>query len=137
MTVQPYLFFDGRCEEALKFYQGAIGAEVQGMMRVKDAPESHGPTGLPEGSGDKIMHVAFKVGDAVLMASDGRCSGKPNFQGFGLALALPDVAAVDRAFNALAAGGSVEMPLAKTFFSARFGMLVDRFGVRWMVNMVP
>jgi PhnB protein len=137
MAVQPYLFFDGRCEEALKFYQGAVGAEVQGMMRVKEAPQSHGPIGLPEGSGDKILHVAFKVGDAVLMASDGRCGGKPNFQGFGLALALPDAAAVDRAFNALSAGGSVEMPLAKTFFSARFGMLVDRFGVRWMVNMAP
>jgi PhnB protein len=135
MAIHPYLFFDGRCEEALRFYQGAIGAQVQRLMRVKEAPEAQGPTGLPEGSGDKIMHVEFKVGDALLMASDGRCTGKPNFQGFGLALGLPDVATVDRAFHELAAGGSVEMPLAKTFWSPRFGMLVDRFGIRWMVSV--
>jgi PhnB protein len=131
MQVQPYLFFDGRCEEAVEFYRGALGAEVQMLVRFKDSPE---PDQLPPGTDpNKVMHCSLRVGEATVMASDGRCQGKPSFQGFSLSLDVPDEAEADRVFNALAEGGRVQMPLAKTFFSPRFGMVADRFGVSWMV----
>lgn len=133
MQVQAYLMFNGRCEEAVRFYQSAIGAEVQMLMRHKDSPEPAPPGMLPPGSENKVMHVALRIGDTLVLASDGRCTGKTSFEGFSLALtaATPDEA--DRAFARLADGGQVSMPLAKTFWSPRFGMLVDRFGVSWMV----
>jgi PhnB protein len=137
MQVQPYLFFDGRCEEALEFYRGALGAEVTMLLRMKDSPEPHEPGMLPPGAGDKVMHTSFRIGDTTLMASDGRCLGKPSFQGFSLSLSVPNEAEAERLFTALADGGQVQMPLAKTFFSPRFGMVADRFGVSWMIIVAP
>jgi PhnB protein len=133
MKVQSYLFFDGRCEEALEFYRRALGAEVTMLMRNRESPEAPPPGALPPGSDDKIMHASFKVGDTELMASDGRCGGAPAFEGMSLALSVPDDATARQRFDALAAGGQVQMPLAKTFFASSFGMVQDRFGVGWMV----
>ncbi len=130
MQVQPYLFFDGRCEEALDLYRRALGAEVTALIRFKESPE---PTMAPPGSGDKVMHTSFRIGDTTVMASDGRCLGRPAFQGVSLSLTVADEADAERKFAALADGGQVQMPLAKTFFSPRFGMVADRFGVSWMI----
>jgi PhnB protein len=135
--VQPYLFFDGRCEEALEFYKKAVGAEVEMMMRFCDSPEPAKPGMCTPGSENKIMHSCFRIGNTQVMASDGRALGKPVFQGFALSLSATDEADADRLFNALANGGQVQMPLVKTFFSPRFGMVADRFGVGWMVIAVP
>ena len=137
MQVEPYLFFDGRCEEALEFYKKALGAEVTVLMRYKDSPEPHQPGMIPPGSDNKVMHAAFRVGKTQVMASDGRCQGKPSFQGFSLSIAAQDVAQADKLFAALADGGQVQMPLAKTFFSPRFGMVADRFGMGWMIIVLP
>jgi PhnB protein len=134
--IEPYLFFDGRCEEAIEFYRRALGAEVTMLMRFKDSPEPHKPDMVPPGSDNKIMHATLRIGDATVMASDGRCTGKPSFEGFSLSLAAANEGEADRLFAALADGGQVQMPLAKTFFSPRFGMVADRFGVSWMV-IVP
>ena len=130
MQVQPYLFFDGRCEEALEFYKKAIGANVEMLMRFKDAPDQ---SMISPGSHDKVTHAAVRVGDSQVLVSDGRCLGKPNFQGFALTITAPDVAEGERRFNALAEGGQVQMPLAETFFASRFGMVADKFGVGWMI----
>jgi PhnB protein len=130
--VQPYLFFDGKCEEAIEFYKKALGAEVVMLMRFKDSPEPPPPGSAPVDS-NKVMHAQFQIGGTVVMASDGRASGQPKFEGFALALSVKTEAEADKAFNALADGGKVEMPLAKTFFSTRFGMVSDKFGVFWMV----
>ena len=133
LLVQPYLFFGGRCEEALEFYRNAIGAEVQMMMRFKESPEPHG---LPEGFGDKVMHASVRIGASIVMASDGRCEGSAKFDGFSLSIVVPDEAEADRVFAALSDGGSVTMPLAKTFWAPKFGMLEDRFGLGWMVSVM-
>ena len=133
MNVQPYLFFDGKCEEALEFYESAIGAKVDMMMRFSEAPEKPPEGTMPAGSEKKIMHASFKVGDTQIMASDGHCAGKPSFQGFGLTLNVANDAEADRLFNAVGKGGQVQQPLTKTFFASRFGMVTDRFGVMWMV----
>ena len=135
MLTQPYLFFDGRCEEALDFYRDVLGAEVTMLMRYRDAPEPPPPGMIAPGSENKVMHAVLRIGESALMASDGRCAGRPSFDGFSLSLTVADEAEADRVFSALAEGGEVQMPLAKTFFSARFGMLKDRFGVGWMVNV--
>jgi PhnB protein len=135
MEVQVYLFFNGRCQEALDFYKKAIGAEVLMLMRFKDSPEPPQPGMVPPGSEDKIMHASVRIGNSVAMASDGRCEGQPGFQGFALSLSLPTEAETDRVFAALAEGGQVQMPMAKTFWSPRFGMLTDRFGIGWMVSV--
>jgi PhnB protein len=137
MQVQPYLFFDGRCEEALEFYRRALGAEVTMLMRFKESPEPHQPGMVPPGAGDKVMHASFRIGDSTVMASDGQCSGRPSFQGFALSLMPPDEAGAERLFAALTEGGQVHVPLAKTFFSPRFGMVADRFGVLWMIYVAP
>ena len=136
MQVQPYLFFDGRCEEAIEFYKKALGAEVLMMMRFKESPEPHSPGMLPPGSENKIMHACIRIGDASVMASDGRCTGQTSFQGFSLSLTAANEADASRKFAALAEGGQVQMPLGKTFWSSSFGMVADRFGVSWMV-IVP
>ena len=133
MHIQPYLFFDGRCEEALEFYGKKLGAEVTMLMRFKESPEPPQPGMVPPGSEDKVMHASFRVGDSTIMASDGRCLGQPNFQGFSLSLIVSSDAEADRLFTAIADGGQVHMPLAKTFFSSKFGMVADRFGVLWMI----
>jgi PhnB protein len=132
MEVHTYLFFDGRCEEALDFYRKALGAEVTMLMRFKDSPEPPQP-GMPPGSENKVMHASFRIGDTELMASDGGCTGAPRFGGFALSLNARDDAEAERLFATLAEGGQVQMPLAKTFFASRFGMLADRFGVGWMI----
>jgi PhnB protein len=130
MQVQPYLMFDGRAEEALNFYKSKLGAQVSMMMRFKEAPDQ---SMIAPGTGEKIMHSCFKIGDTAVMASDGECRGKANFQGFSLALNAANPAEAERLFNALSDGGKVQMPLTETFFSPRFGMVADRFGVSWMV----
>ena len=130
MQVQPYLFFDGRCEAAIDFYKHAVGAEVEMLMHYKDAPD---PSMCTDATRDKVMHSALKIGDTTILASDGRCEQKPKFEGFSLTISAADEADADRLFAALGEGGTVTMPLAKTFFSSSFGMLTDKFGVGWMV----
>jgi PhnB protein len=135
MKVQPYLFFEGRAEEAIEFYRRAIDAKPGMMMRYKDSPEAPPPGMVPPGSDNKIMHAEMQVGDTLVMVSDGMVSGKPSFKGFSLAIDAPDVATLDKQFAALSEGGKVEMPLGKTFWSPRFGMLTDKFGVGWMLGV--
>ena len=136
MQVQPYLNFDGRCEEAVEFYRKTLGAEVEMMLRFKDNPDAgkagEGCAG-PTPPGDKIMHSCLRFGDTRVMASDGYCQGKPNFQGISLSLSVKSAAEADRLFAKLGDGGQVQVPLMKTFFSPSFGMVADRFGVSWMV----
>lgn len=131
MHLQPYLMFDGRCEEAYEFYRNAVGAESTMVMRYKDAPMPSEMT--PPGSENKIMHMEFRIGDSTVLASDGYCKGEPSFQGFQLALGVADEAEAKKVFAALSDGGKVQMPLDKTFFSPCFGMLTDKFGVAWIV----
>ncbi|HTL54200.1 MAG TPA: VOC family protein [Candidatus Limnocylindrales bacterium] len=135
--LQPYLNFNGRCEEALDFYRSALGAEVGVLMRYKDSPEPPQPGMCPVGSENKVMHSSFRVGNTELMASDCRCEGQPIFQGISLALTVADAGEADRLYNALAKDGQVHMPLSKTFFSPRFGVAADRFGLTWMIYVAP
>jgi PhnB protein len=134
IQVQPYLFYEGRCEEALAFYRGALGAEVTMLMRFKESPD---PGMVAPGTGDKVMHASFRIGETTVLASDGRCQGSASFQGFALSLTVPNEAEAERLFGALGDGGQVQMPMTKTFFSPRFGMVADRFGVSWMVYVAP
>jgi PhnB protein len=133
MQVQPYLFFDGRCEEAIEFYRKALGAEVGMVMRYKDSPEPTPPGMVPPGSENKIMHASMRIGDTTVMASDGHAKGNPKFEGFSLSLNPRNETEAERIFKALADGGQVQMPLGKTFFARSFGMVADRFGVGWMI----
>lgn len=133
MPIRPYLDFDGRAEEAITFYQRTLGAQLQFLMRLGDSPEPPPPGMVPPGMEQKVMHADLLIGDAHLMISDGRCSGNPQFAGVNLNFALPDAAAAERAFAALADGGQVTMPIGPTFFSPCFGMVTDRFGVPWMI----
>ena len=133
MHVQAYLFFDGRCEEAVEFYRNRLGAEVTALMRFTDAPAPHPPGMVPPGAERKIMHCSFRIGETEVMASDGRCLGKPSFEGFSLSISVKNEPEAERLFAALGDGGQVQMPMNKTFFSPRFGMVADRFGVSWMV----
>lgn len=137
MTIQPYLFFDGRTEEAIDFYKRTVGAKVEMMLRFSESPEPCPEGMVPPGSENKIMHSAIKIGDSMVMASDGSCANKASFQGFSLSYTVPDEPSADRVFNALADGGQVQMPLGKTFFSPRFGVVADKFGVSWMVYVEP
>jgi PhnB protein len=130
MQIQPYLFFDGRCEEAIAFYKQAVGAEVQKVLHYKDAPDQS--MVKPE-TKDKVMHASLRIGETEVNASDGHCTGQPDFKGFGLALTAATDADSKRIFTALSAGGEVRMPMEKTFFASSFGMVSDRFGVLWMV----
>jgi PhnB protein len=132
-TVQPYLFFDGRCEEAIEFYRSALGAEVTMLMRFKDSPD---PGMCAPETENKVMHASLRIGETTLMASDGQCQGKLSFQGFSLSLAVPNETEAERLFASVGEGGQVQMPLTKTFFSPSFGMVADRFGVSWMI-IVP
>ena len=141
MQVQPYLFFDGRCEEALNFYQAALGAEVTALMRFKDAPPPN-DSAPEQGCGpaqidpEKIMHANVQIGETQIMASDGMNSGQPDFKGFSLSIQAPNEKEAERLFAAIGEGGQVEMALNSTFFARSFGMVKDRFGVHWMV-IVP
>lgn len=133
MNIQPYLSFEGRCEEALEFYKKAVGAEVEMILRFSESPEQ----GMTKpGTENKIMHCSFRVGESTLMASDGDCGGNTKFGGISLTLNLKTEAEADRYFNALAQGGAVQMALEKTFFSPRFGVLSDKFGITWMIHVV-
>jgi len=138
MQVQPYLFFEGRCDEAIAFYREAVGAEVKMLMRFKDAP-APGPDATAAApcdaavTGDKVMHASLRIGETEILASDGRCQGAPDFRGFGLTLTVADDATAARRFGALAEGGQVTMKLGKTFFASSFGMVADKFGVTWIV----
>jgi PhnB protein len=128
--VQPYLQFNGRTEEALEFYKQALGAEVLMLMRFSDAPEPC-PTSPP---GDKVMHAGFRIGETEIFATDGGCQqGQAGFNGFSLTLNLSDEATAEQYYAALSQGGKAEMPLAKTFFAKKFGTVVDKFGVNWMI----
>jgi PhnB protein len=134
MPIEPYLFFNGRCEEAVEFYKKALGAEVLMLMRYKESPEPPPPGMMPPGWENKIMHTSLRVGNTTVMASDG-CSEGTNFQGFSLSISVANDAEAKRVFTALTDGGQVKMPLGKTFWSPCFGMVVDRFGVGWMVTV--
>ncbi|MDP1549521.1 MAG: VOC family protein [Nitrosomonas sp.] len=133
--IQPYLMFGGRCEEALEFYRSALGAQIDMLMRFSESPDPTPPGMLPPGFENKVMHASFRIGDNVLMASDG-CEEGQQFKGFSLSIAVATETEADRYFSALSDGGQVQMPLTKTFWSPRFGMLTDRFGISWMVNVV-
>jgi PhnB protein len=135
--VQPYLFFDGRCEEAIEFYKKVLGGEVLMLMRFRESPDPPPPGMIAPGSENKIIHSCIRVGDSEIMASDGRCTGQPTFQGVSLSLDVASETEADRLFNALAEGGQVQMPIGKTFFSPRFGIVADRFGVSWMIVTSP
>ncbi len=135
ITVQPYLFFSGRCEEALAFYTKTIGAKVDMLMLFKDSPDPLPSDVLQPGFENKVMHSSFRVGGALIMASDGCNDEDQGFKGFSLHLALPTIPEVENAFNALADGGQVNMALAKTFWSPMYGILTDRFGISWMVSV--
>ncbi|HET6804785.1 MAG TPA: VOC family protein [Frateuria sp.] len=135
MQVQPYLFFEGRCEEAVTFYRDALGAQVHALLRYSDAPQG-GDAGCPGGTpppADKVMHASLQIGQTLVMASDGFAAGHPEFKGISLSLAADDDAQARKMFDALAAGGQVQQPLGPSFFASSFGMLTDRFGVSWMV----
>ncbi|MDR3418183.1 MAG: VOC family protein [Nevskia sp.] len=135
MLIQAYLNFEGRCDEAIEFYRRALDAEVTMLMRFKDSPEPHDGRIAPEAM-NKVMHSSLRIGETIIMATDGFGGGKPQFQGITLSLAVADADQAQKRYAALADGGEARMPLAKTFFSPCFGMLTDRFGVQWMV-IVP
>jgi PhnB protein len=135
--IQPYIFFNGKCEEAIEFYRKALGAEVEMMMRFKESPEPPPPGTVPPGFENKIMHASFRVGQTTVMASDGCSTDDTGFQGFSLSLTVTSDKEADRAFAALADSGQVKMPLTKTFWSPRFGMVEDRFGIGWMLAVAP
>lgn len=142
MHVTPYLCFEGRCEEALRFYQDAIGAQIEALMRFREAPQtpdaSAGRGEMPPAvTGEKVMHASLRIGDSTIFASDGRCSGNARFDGIALTIHARDDAHAEQLFTALSAGGQVQMPLEQTFFASRFGMLADRFGVGWMIISEP
>lgn len=134
MQIQPYLFFEGRCDEAIEFYKTVFGAKVEMLMRWKDSPEK---TMCTPTNQDKVMHASLTIGDSRVMVSDGRNSGTQNFGGFALSVAAKNEADADRMFNALASGGQVTMPMGKTFFAKRFGMVADKFGMHWMIIVEP
>lgn len=115
-SLEPYLFFGGRCEEALALYREALGAELEMMMHFRQSPQPIPPGMLPAGFEDKVMHASVRIGGARVLASDG-CEVGGRFGGFSLSVSLPDAEAVRRAFEGLAVGGSVQTPLAPTFWS--------------------
>jgi PhnB protein len=133
-AIHPYLFFDGRCEEAIEFYRKAIGAEQEMLMRFKDAPpDAKAQHCSPPNSENKVMHASIRIGQSTIMLSDGRCTGHPKFEGFSLSLTSSTPVEAERLFAALSEGGNVQSPLTKTFFSPAFGMVRDKFGVMWTV----
>jgi PhnB protein len=132
MHIEPYLFFEGRCEEAIEHYRKTLGATVESFIRFRDSPEPNNGM-IPPGSENKIMHASFRVGDSRINCSDGMCHGKAVFQGVSIVIETKTDAEAERVFNALSEGGTVHQPLIRAFFSSRFGMLADKFGVAWMI----
>ena len=138
MKIEPYLFFNGRCEEAVEFYRKAVGAKVEALIRFNESPEPPNPEcPVPPGWEAKVMHGAFRIGETLVMASDGHGGGPAEFRGFELSITVKDAAEATKAFDALADGGQVQAPLSPTFFASSFGKVVDRFGVMWMVIAPP
>jgi len=137
MRVQPYLFFEGRCEEALDFYKSVLNAEVLSLMRYRESPVPVEEALVPPGCEDKIMHATFRVGHSLLMASDGRCEGQPRFEGVVLTISMSVADRAELVFTQLAEGGEVRMPLTETFFAQLFGMVADKFGLTWMIMAAP
>jgi PhnB protein len=137
MKVEPYLFFEGRCAEALEFYRTALGADILTVLRYRDSPVPPDANMIPPEALDKVMHASFRVGETVVMCSDGHCSGQTKFGGMALSITLPDAQGAERLFAALADGGQVQMPLTQTFFASHFGMVSDRFGLMWMILAGP
>jgi PhnB protein len=133
MQIQTYLFFEGRCQEALDFYQAKLGAEIQMIMRFRENPDDPEQTMFPPGAEDKVMHASMRIGETTVLLSDGRCNGSPEFGGMSLTLMVPSEAEAERVYKALSEGGQIRMPLRRTFFSPAFGMLTDPFGVGWMI----
>ena len=133
MKVEPYLFFNGQCEEAIEFYKQTLGAKVLMALRFRDNPDKPGPYKVAPDLDDKIMHASLKIGETEVLMSDGMGTGRPEFKGITLALGVQSEAEADRVFNALAEGGQIKMPIGKTFFSPRFGGVADRFGVSWII----
>ena len=133
MKVQAYISFAGRCEEALEFYKKSVGAEVTGLTRWKENPDK--TMKLPPGHEEKVMNAAFRIGETQLMADDGMGGMTPEFKGMTLAIEASDDGEAKRVFGALSEGGVITMPLTKTFWTSCFGMLTDKFGVPWMVNV--
>lgn len=132
MQVQPYVFFNGRCEEALNFYREALGAEIVSMFRFSEAPD---PRMVPPGAGDKVMHASLRIGGSELLASDGMGEADTKPTGFSLSIGVESVDEGRRVFQALAQGGTVQMDFGPTFWTQGFGQLTDRFGIQWMVNV--
>ncbi len=133
MKIEPYLFFEGRCEEALTFYRDKLGAKILALMRYKESPD---PAMLQGGNEDKVMHATFQLGDSMVMASDGCCKGQAKFVGFSLCIAVKEETEAERIFATLSDGGQIQMPMEKTFWAQRFGMVADRFGISWMVMAI-
>ena len=133
MKIEPYLFFEGRCEEALTFYRDKLGAKILALMRYKESPD---PAMLQGGNEDKVMHATFQLGDSMVMASDGCCKGQAKFTGFSLCIAVKEETEAERIFATLSDGGQIQMPMEKTFWAQRFGMVADRFGISWMVMAI-
>ena len=133
MLIQPYMNFDGRCEEAIEFYKSALGAKVIMLSRFKDCPDPQQKAQMEDRAADKVMHCSLEIGNSTIFVSDGRCLGSTKFDGISLSLGVANEAEADKTFTALGDGGKVIMPLAKTFFSKKFGMVADKFGVTWMV----
>jgi PhnB protein len=133
MKVEPYLSFEGRCDEAIDFYKSAVGAKVNMLMRFKEAPECPPSGKFPPEQLNKVMHASLTIGDSIVMATDGHCTGNANFSGISLTMSVSSDAEAEKMYASLGAGGKVTMPMGKTFFASRFGMLTDRFGVPWMI----
>lgn len=133
--IQAYLMFDGRCDEAIEFYKSALNAELQMLMRFSESPDPIPADMLPPGNENKVMHASIRVGESIIMMSDGNCNEKAEvFKGFSLSYTVSDADAAARVFNALCEGGKVIMPLGETFWSPCFGMVEDKFGMSWMVT---
>lgn len=135
MNINPYLFFDGNCREAFEFYAKHLGAEIKAMLTTADTPMGEQVPAMQQG---QIMHACIVIGDNLLMASDTNCG--PNTtayekpRSFRVSLNVDTVEEAERIYQALAEGGNTDMPIEKTFFAERFGMLTDRFGIPWMIN---
>ena len=136
-SVQPYLFFRGRCEEAIDYYKKTLGAEVDVMLRFRDNPDKPGRDQVPAELDDRIMHASLRIAGAEIMMSDGMKSGPLDFACMSLSLSVPSEAECERLYNALAADGTVQMPIGPTFFARRFGAVADKFGVSWMIMVPP
>ena len=136
MKVEAYLFFNGQCDEAIAFYQSALGAQVEMLMRFHEMPEPHEPGMIPEGMEEKVMHASLLIGETRVMASDGNCNESAKFDGFSLSLQVETKEHANKLFNALAEEGTVIMPIGETFWSPHFGMVTDKFGMGWMIDML-